>query len=198
MADSEPRVGDAGHVHDREALLLVAQPSDAGATAYCRDHLSSGPATDSAPLVVLTDRAGAGERWDFDGRPGVVVAVGERTRSSGAARPEPAPPASSPELVLATGDLGDVGRTVDDYLTTWTAAGHRPVVCVDSLTGLLEHDSVEAGYRFLYVLLHRVEGAGGAVHAHADSRDYEEEILRTFHGLFDRVISFQDGGSPHG
>ena len=155
---------------------------------------------DSAPLVVLTDRSGVEDhrRWDFDGRPGVVVAIGEGTRSSADEPPEPAGPASSPELALATGDLGNVGRTVDDYLMAWTAAGHRPVVCVDSLTGLVEHASVAASYRFLYVLLRRVERAGGAVHTHADSRDHEEEILRTFHGLFDRVISFQDGGSPHG
>ena len=77
MADSEPRVGNAGHVHDREALLLVARPSDAGAEAYCRNHLSTPPAADSAPLVVLTDRSGVEDhrRWDFDGRPGVVVAI---------------------------------------------------------------------------------------------------------------------------
>jgi len=199
MADSEPRAGSFAHPHEREALLLVARPSDAGAVAYCREHLATGPPGASAPLVVLTHDPVREERrrWYADDRPGVVVSVGDSTRSAAGTVQTPVEPCSPPETVVATGDLGNVGRTVDDHLTAWVDAGHRPTVCVDSLAGLVEYASVEASYRFLYVLLRRVQRAGGAAHAHADPRDHEEEILRTFHGLFDRVISFSDGSSPH-
>jgi hypothetical protein len=88
-----------------------------------------------------------------------------------------------------------VGATVDDYLASWTAAGHRPAVCVDSVSGLLEEASIPATYRFLYVLLRRVDALGASVHAHADPREHEEEILRTFFSLFDRIVSFRDGGA---
>jgi len=197
MSNTDRSAGVGTHPHEHEALLLLGRPADEGAAAYCRDHLASRYAPDSAPVVVLTDRplSDRSQDWNYGGNPGVVIAVGESTRSGAGAVEVPVSPASPPDTVVAAGDLGTIGGTVDEVLTTWVSAGHRPVVCVDSIDGLLEQASIGAVYRMLYVLLHRLEETEGSVHAHADPRQHEEEILRTFFSLFDRVISFQDGGA---
>lgn len=194
MADSEPRTGIEAHPHEQDSLLLLARRSDDGAAAYCRDHADPTPDADSAWLAVRTDRATVGQRPTAGGpgRPGKLVVVGEESRS-GARRP--AADMSPTEVEVVTGDLGAVGRTVDQYLRSWSSAGHRPVVCVDSLSGLLDFSSIRGTYRFLFVLLRRTATSGGAVHVHADPGVHEEEILRTFFAMFDRVISFQDGGA---
>lgn len=195
MADTDQRAGLEPHPHGHESLLLLARSSDEGAAAYCRDHVTPTTEPGSAWLAVLTERATLGQHDAFAraGRPGAVVAVGESTRS--AAESSVPDEHQSTDVEVATGDLGGVGRTVDDYVTSWSGAGHRPVVCVDSLSGLLDHSSIRGTYRFLFVLLRRVEASDGAVHVHADPGVQEEEILRTFFTLFDRVISFQDGGA---
>lgn len=195
MADSERRTGLRAHPHGHESLLLLARPSDEGAAAYCWDHVGPADDPESAWLAVLTEHATVGRPGDFarEGRPGAIVVLGDSLRGPSDASPSVG--IESAELELATGDLGSVGRTVDDYVTSWSAADRRPVVCVDSLSGLLEHASIRAAYRFLFVLLCRIERTDGAVHVHADPGAHEEEILRTFFSLFDRVISFQDGGA---
>lgn len=198
MADSTPGHVQSALPREQEALLLLARPGDQGAAAYCGDHMAVGQDPDAVPLIVLTDGPAAGAASSAGA--GVVVVVGDSTRSAAGGDGAPAPgaqPNSPPETVLATGDLGSVGGTVDDYLATWSAAGHRPVVCVDSISGLLDGASIPATYRFLYVLLRRVDALGAAAHAHADPRDHEEEILRTFFSLFDRIVSFRDGGASH-
>lgn len=198
MADSEGGTGFDASSGDRASVLLLAPPADDGVAAYCRDHLAPGPGHEATPIIVLTDNPPA-ERssgWNDGWGPGVVVAIGDSTRSTVVEAPAPVAPTSPPETVPATGDFGSVGRTVDDHVTAWSASGRRPVVCVDSLEGLIEHGPIGDVYRFLYVLLHRVEETGGVVHVHADPRRYEEEILRTFYSLFDRVVTFQDGSTP--
>lgn len=197
MADSERRAHLDALSLDREAILLLAPLADDAATAYCLDHLVPGSPPEDTPVVVVTAGGTTGRLPDraADGRSGVVVAMGDSPRSTSAENDVGSAPPSPPETVATTDDLGSVGRTIDDYVTAWSASGRRPMVCVDSLSGLLGRGSIGSGYRFLYVLLHRVEGAGGSVHVHADPRRYEEEILRTFVTLFDRVVSFQEGGA---
>lgn len=191
MANSDLDGGVGDHPHQREALLLLGRPADGGAAAYCRDHLAPRVATDATPLVVRAAHPMAD--WHDTAPPGVVIAVGDV--EADASVHEFDPHSERAEVVTAGTDLVAVGETVEDVLRAWSAADHRPVVCVDSITGLLEAASIEAVYRLLFVLLRRVEASGGSVHAHANPYVHEEEILRTYFALFDRVVSFQDGGS---
>ena len=195
MADSRPDVASTEPATvDRESMLLLSRPGDAGATAYCRDHLG-GTADPGRPLVIRTGRSTGAQAPRTEERAAVVVAVGgspgpaaERAESGSG---------GGPETVAADGDLATVGATVDRYLTTWAAAGHRPTVCVDAVGGLFDRSSVRGSYRFLYVLRRQVERSGGALHAHASVSVHEEEIVRTFYPLFDRVVSFTEGSVPY-
>lgn len=198
MANSERRTGLDDPVRASEAHLVISRPSDGGADAYCRDHLSPDGLAEPAPIIVLTDGdvadrlSGSGAR----GKRGVVVAMDDDLRGTASAGAAAGDGEGRPATVLTSDDLGEVGGTVDGYLTAWSDSGYRPTVCVDSLTGLVERASIQGAYRFLYVLRHRIEDTGGDLHVHADPSEHDEEILRTFFSVFDRVVAFDDGGSP--
>lgn len=196
MAESDRNGGRGRAIRGGGTHAVLARPADAGASSYCRDRLAAGGRPASAPIVVLAD--GHADRpapvADRQGRPGVVVAVGQDTASEPSTDPTADAPADAPATVSTTGDLATVGRTVDDYLTTWSSAGYRPVVCVDSLSGLLEHGTIQGAYRFLYVLRRRLDALEGDLHLHVNPRAHEEEIIRTFLAVADRTVSFGDGG----
>lgn len=172
-------------------LLLLARPGDGVAETVCADHLAPDEGREVATLHVRTDRPDAA----LPAAP--VVVVGDGTRSAAAA-PATVPDGGEDEpTVVVAGDLGDAGVSVDGYLERWSAGGRCPAVCIDSVTDLIEAASVPATYRFLHVLLYRLDAVGGLAHAHADPRGHEEEIVRTFFPLFDRVVSVRrDGASP--
>jgi len=198
MADTERQTGLDDLATGSEAHLVLARQSVDGAHAYCRDHLASSDHPESAPIVVLTD-GDPGESTlgsDVRGRRGVVVAMGDDLRGGAAGADGPSSDDAWPATIFVSDDLGEVGRTVDGYLTAWASSGYRPTVCVDSLTGLVRRSSIHGAYRFLYVLRRRIDDVGGDLHVHGDPSDQEEEILRTFFSVFDRVVSFDDGGSP--
>jgi len=198
MADSERQTGLDDLAQESEAHLVLARPSVDGADAYCRDQLAPAGHPESAPIVVLTE-GDPGDPLlgsDVRGRRGVVVAVGDELRSGAVGAEDSGGTEAWPATVFVSDDLGEVGRTVDGYLTAWASSGYRPTVCVDSLSGLVGRSSIHGAYRFLYVLRRRIDDVGGDLHVHGDPSDHEEEILRTFFSVFDRVVSFDDGGSP--
>lgn len=197
MPDSDRTAEVDSSSRGGQAHLVLAKSADAGADAYCRNRLESGDGTAAAPLTVLTSCEVGGSGYASCDRrpPGVVVAVGDEIRGScdgahGATAPDLPDRAVSPP-----DDLESLGRTVDDYLTAWADSGYRPVVCVDSLTGLLWEATVREAYRFLYVLRRRIEEVDGELHVHVNPVVHEEEIVRTFFAVVDRVVAFDDGGS---
>ena len=180
-----------------EHVLVLAGSDDPGAAAYCRERTAVESDREPARLRVLAGRAAAALGQDPVQReePGVVVAVGGRTRSRAGLASGVAAEWTPATTIPARGNLREVGTTVDGYLVGWAESGYLPMACIDSLTGLLEHTSVRGVYRFLYVLLHRAESVDADVHVHADPDAYDEEILRTFYPLFDRIVERDGSGS---
>lgn len=84
-------------------------------------------------------------------------------------------------------DLTGIGIAVSEFLGE-LPDDVDPVVCVDSLTTLLQYSSPERTYRFLQVLFGRVVAAGGAVHCHADPAAHDDQVLDRLLGLFDGVV----------
>ena len=196
MANSDHRAGLDARRGGSEAHLVLARPADSGADAYCRNRLAATGRPESMPITVLTEPEAGSRGREVDDTGGVVVVVGDGVRGGAAVAPDAVDAGTPSETVPAPGDLGAAGRTVDDFLTTWAERGQRPVVCVDSLDGLFEHSSIRGAYRFLYVLRRRIGEVDGELHVHVDPSAHEEEILRTFFAVFDRVVAFEDDGPP--
>lgn len=189
MADTEPGDPSPPDEASVEHVLVLAGSDDPEAAAYCRERTTSGSGKEFARLRVLAGHAAAAMGHEPLQREesGVVIAVGGRTRSRAGLATGVAADWTPATTIPARGSLREVGTTVDDYLVGWANAGYRPVACVDSLTGLLEHTSVRGVFRFLFVLLRRADAVGADVHVHANPEAYDEEIVRTFYPLFDRV-----------
>lgn len=191
MSDTEGREPRRPRGADPEHVLLLAGQHQQQAAVYCREHPPPTPGVERAQLRVLAGHAASAHGADPIQREesGVVVAVGGRTRSNAGLATGVAADWTPATTLPARGTLHEVGETVDRYVVGWAEAGYRPAACVDSLTGLLEHTTVRGVFRFLYVLLHRARSVGADVHVHADPDAYDEEIVRTFYPLFDRVES---------
>ncbi|MFB6129095.1 MAG: hypothetical protein ABEJ47_04955 [Halorhabdus sp.] len=83
-------------------------------------------------------------------------------------------------------DLREIGKAVTDQLDGGT--DETVVVCLDSLTDLLQFESEETLSRFLHVLTTRVSEAGASAHYHIDADGHPERVFETLSPLFDATV----------
>ncbi|CCQ32539.1 hypothetical protein HLRTI_002426 [Halorhabdus tiamatea SARL4B] len=83
-------------------------------------------------------------------------------------------------------DLREIGSAVTDQLDGDT--DETIVVCLDSLTDLLQFESEETLSRFLHVLTARVSEAGGSAHYHIDAHGHPDRVFETLSPLFDATV----------
>jgi KaiC/GvpD/RAD55 family RecA-like ATPase len=92
-------------------------------------------------------------------------------------------------------DLTGMGISTGNALSAIHAAGDRPRIVVDSLSTLLQYNSLERVYRFLHVMNGRVRAVDGVTIQviHADAHT-DREVATLAH-LFDSVVDVTDGTS---
>ena len=83
-------------------------------------------------------------------------------------------------------DLHQIGTAVTDQLDGDT--DDNVVVCLDSLTDLLQFESEETISRFLHALTSRVSAAGATAHFHIDAHGHPERVFETLSPLFDATV----------
>lgn len=124
-----------------------------------------------------------------------IIAVGDRVRSAG--RVDGATLGAegedvSVERVSDASDLTRLGLLINKSLGG--ADEERPVLCVHSLTAILQVVEVEKAFRFLHVLQGRVRSAATSGHYHLDPTALDEEVVNTIRPLFDFTVRFDDDG----
>lgn len=90
------------------------------------------------------------------------------------------------------GDLTGLQIAIGEFLDDWADSEAETVVCIDSVTVLLQYVDRSAAYRFLHTLLGRAWSADASVHAHLDPATVDGQELATFVPLFDTVVSETD------
>jgi KaiC/GvpD/RAD55 family RecA-like ATPase len=92
-------------------------------------------------------------------------------------------------------DLTGMGISTGNALSAIYATGDRPRIVVDSLSTLLQYNSLERVYRFLHVMNGRVCAVDGVTIQiiHADAHT-DREVATLAH-LFDSVVDVTDGTS---
>ena len=129
-----------------------------------------------------------------------IVAVGEGTRSATAgASIQMDLPGSHVQVatVQTPGDLTGISIAVERILSTWNTHGRSTVVCIDSLTTLLQYTDTRQGYRFLHQLLRSLTEEDATVHIHIDPGAHDTATLATMESLFDVVVRRNEGGEGH-
>jgi hypothetical protein len=97
------------------------------------------------------------------------------------------------ESVADPSDLVDMGATIDGLLADPTSSATRRVLCVHSLTDLIESVDTREVYNFLEVLTRTVDRTDAVAHYHLDPTAHDPETIRTFEELFDESVDVRRG-----
>jgi hypothetical protein len=124
-----------------------------------------------------------------------VVAVGENARAP--SNTDEGLAAEHGEVSTASvsspGDLTGLGIKLSQCLSTWDDNPNRTTVRFDSLTTLLQFAELKRVFRFVHVLLGRIDSANAVGYFHLDPAAHDDQTLATLRGLFDAVYELEDG-----
>lgn len=185
---------------DGASSVLLLAPADEDET--CIELLSAVP-FHRANVLSVTFSQSAHERLQVldrntDEQPaaGTIVSTGEFSRSTASesgAVDVPGYPFSIETIEDAT-NVTELGARINRQLRDWDGNGNRTVVCVRSVTELLERVDEKTAFRFLHVLVARFEASDAVVHCHMDPDAHDETTVRTFGELFDAVVTVDEDG----
>lgn len=197
---------------DAAGLLVLRPRSESDSDSTCKRLLTGGSRPVSLFGVCFSQSPA---RWYDDwvtalgGPPANAAVVTTPDRVT-----DDVPDGVAVETVPTPADLTHVGMQATRYTGLWTAedGGDSPteiLVSVDSLDLMLQHVSLETLYRFLHVLVGRLDtlgfdhrGAEGADGPRLGARglffldpsEQDETTVTTLESLFHGVLSYEDGG----
>lgn len=195
---TEAPSGPTGGSRERRHVLVLDGPDTDPFADPCLDHLTADGA-DATDVVLVTVTQSSRDRVEtfgarLDQRPAKlgVVAVDEQTRGGAGSGP-----ASADRLSVSSvgtpGDLTGLGIAITEYLSTWAGDGNRTVVCIHSLTALLQSVPADRAFEFLNALLSRTASANAAIHVHMNPDAHDEQTFQTISTLFDEVVDAREG-----
>lgn len=202
---SHDRGGLAGAI-DPPAVLLVELPRfDERDTTACIDLLTAAPASDEKLLIVsMTETIGkTHRRWDdhVGQHPDEFAVVSASFAEDGPAGTNEGLDGASEANWLVThriddpGDLTGLGVTISSQLEDWADDGEQVVVCVRSLTAMLQYVGSEELVRFLSELRRHLDAAGAIAHFHVDPQAMDEQSLAAIRSAVDAVVVADDESS---
>lgn len=182
MTDLNAELADARNV------LLAAPSMSGGEAEACTDLLiPSNPGNANALWVTFQgDASDCVDQWAAatDGQPdhAVVVVVGDS--------PGPQPDGVTVEHISSPSDLTGLGIAIGESLSEWDTG---PVVCVDSLTSMLQYVEIETAYEFLHAITGQLYAADARAHFHIDPTAHDEMTVDSIASLFDAIVEFDEG-----
>ena len=177
---------DREHLRDAQNILLLANLSPSGTSAYTELFAHVCPADARAVVVTYTQPPDLWlADWDRLGR--------ERPRELVFVHGGPSPgddisteDATITSLSVDPSEPMDIVTAVTDSLDR--EPGIPAVVSVQSLTVLLEYVDFDTAFRYLHVLLHRARGSDALGVYQMDPRIHGPETVNTLSVLFDLVV----------
>ncbi|MFC5367653.1 DUF7504 family protein [Salinirubrum litoreum] len=90
-------------------------------------------------------------------------------------------------------DLTGVGIAVSDTLSAWAETDDRVVVCVDSVTTMLQYAPLATVFRFLHTICRRFASVEALAHFHLDPTAHDDQTVARLTQLFDSLVRVEDG-----
>ncbi|WP_225333281.1 DUF835 domain-containing protein [Halomicrobium urmianum] len=185
-------------VADASNVLVVTPALDDAHDELCCDVLRAGE-TDPDRVVGVTI-ADSPESKHSTWRADVGTAPSYAFVSvNGASRSAAAQAGTAGKLELSTVERVDDVTPLDSFgmtIVEQIESGPETAVCFDSITDLLEYVDRDTAFKFLHVLVSRVQAEGARAHFHIDSAAHDEETIALFSTLFDVVVECNDGDCP--
>lgn len=180
-------------------VLLETDVRDECEVAACADLLDLNAAGDVDVVLVvvgepLADHLDALKRH-AGGPPANVGIVSVRDADlvvRGEKRREETPSGPTIRRISDPRDLTGVGMAVSEFLSAWRGDGNRTVVCLDSLTALLEYADARRVYQFCNDLTGKLEAGNARAHFHLAPDAHDERTVRLLTSLFDRRVTAAD------
>jgi len=91
------------------------------------------------------------------------------------------------EFVDSPGNLTDLGVTLTEALEAHAARDRRTVLCLQSLTVLLQYAPFDEVYQFLHTLVGHLERFDITGHFHLHEHAHDEEAIASLRSVVDRV-----------
>ncbi len=91
-------------------------------------------------------------------------------------------------------DLTRLGIVITGILDGWADASGERTFCFDSLDVPLQYQSVKSLFRFLHILLGKLQEADTVAHFHVDPTADGHQEINVLKPLFDDVVSIDAGG----
>jgi hypothetical protein len=93
--------------------------------------------------------------------------------------------ADATRAVPAPSNVTDLTAAIDQTVAGWD----RPVICLDSVTELLQYVDFQTGFEFLQTVISAVHAADGRLHAHIDPGAHDGTTVAAITSLFDAKVS---------
>lgn len=174
--------------------VLVEAPSLSGERdQHCLDSLAAGP-LDQLDVLRVTysgDPTALIEQWReavgaLPARTGIVV-VGGSPNVAG----EGVSDIGNVAVTTANpNDLTGLGMRLNSYIND-VDPDHQLVVCVDSLTELLQFVDVQAAFKFLHMFTGQLREADAIAHFHIDPEAHEPQTVSRLKPAFDDAVSLE-------
>lgn len=180
-------------IPDRAHNVLVLAPSEAQSLCTELSREDDPGSIRNLTITYLEDADACRRRWQTNRgslpEELVVIQAGER-RSASRQR-------SADDSVAAAqehpGDLTWLGIHANEHLTRWFDVDDEVVICLDSLSVMLQYVETERAYKFVHVLSNRAEQAGALAHYHMDPTVHDDQTVNLLKQLCDAAVEFDPG-----
>jgi len=184
------------------AILVLAPSPGSHDDEACADLLTlTEPADETVLSVTVTQTAEERVReWhshidEWPAQMG-IISTGEFTRSA-TATTSSAHHLTEPleiEAISDPADLTGLGITINTFLSEWADREQQIVVCVHSLTPLLQYVDLQRLFRFLHVLIRRFQTQDAVAHFHLDPNAHDAQTVNILTQLVGAVVELDADG----
>ncbi|QLD90261.1 hypothetical protein HWV07_14955 [Natronomonas salina] len=181
-----------------ENVLLQTGDHDDCDESACMDLLGvEDPA--AADVLFVTVTKSARERLDAlkrhaDAPPANVGVVSVQVGGSGGTARAGGEDGPAVRRISDPSDLTGVGIAISEFLSAWRDTGNRTVVCVESLTALLQYVDANRVFQFCNEITSKFERAEALAHFHITPGAHEPQVLNVLSSLFDSRVGAADLG----
>lgn len=190
-----PCSGTTDANHTGNILLLTEDPTES--TDSCRSLLTQSPSVTRDVLGLAIDISPDAllRHWQLTNKQQLIGNYGFvdiddccRSASGTATTDGGSHPEYSIRVVESPSNLAGIGSQLTNILDDWEDNQNELVVCVYSLTTLLQKTQLSTLYQFITILTRQLTAENATAHYHVDPTQIDSEALDVIKHLFDTII----------